>query len=117
MNWPKELIIKRDATNTKVANINNIISYIGRCYDLDILTNYLSQLKNQTKLDMEEVSSIIEATEYRIKKINSFLEEYENCKNDEELLINFYEYNYKFIEGLINFYKIDKGEIDYANVS
>lgn len=104
MNWPKELIIKRDATNTKVANISNIISFIGTCYDLDILTNYLSQLKSQTKLDMNEVSSIIDATEYRINKIESFLEGYENSKKDEEALAMFYEKNYKFIEGMIDYY-------------
>lgn len=110
MNWPKELIIKRDITNTKVANINNIITYINSCYDLEILTNYLSQLKKQTKLNMNEVSNIIEATEYRINKINIFLEGYENSKNDEETLANFYEKNYKFIEGMIDFYITDTKE-------
>lgn len=104
MNWPKELIIKRDETNTKVANINQIISFINRCYDEDILAAYLSQLKTQTKLDMSEVSSIIDATEYRINKINIFLTEYENNKDDEEMLANFYEKNYKFIEGMIEYY-------------
>lgn len=104
MNWPKELIIKRDATNTKVSNISNIIAFISNCYDLDILTNYLSQLKTQTKLEMNEVSSIIDATEYRINKINMFLEGYEKNKNDEETLAMFYEKNYKFIEGMINYY-------------
>ena len=104
MNWPKELIIKRDETNTKVANVNQIISFINRCYDEDILAAYLSQLKTQTKLDMSEVSSIIDATEYRINKINIFLTEYENNKDDEEMLANFYEKNYKFIEGMIEYY-------------
>ena len=37
MNWPKELIIKRDATNTKVSNISDIISYISNCYDLGLV--------------------------------------------------------------------------------
>lgn len=104
MNWPKELIIKRDETNTKVANVNQIISFINCCYDEDILTAYLSQLKTQTKLEMSEVSSIIDATEYRINKINIFLTEYENNKDDEEMLANFYEKNYKFIEGMIEYY-------------
>lgn len=104
MNWPKELIIKRDFTNTKVSNLSNIIAYISNCYDLDVLKNYLEQLNTQTKLDKSEVSSIIEATEYRINKINLFLSGYENNKDNEENLALFYEKNYKFIEGMIDFY-------------
>ena len=108
MNYPKELIIKRDITNTKVENKNEIIAFIDKYYELDILEGYLSSLKSQTKLDVSELMSIIDATEKRIMVIKNYLDNYELIKNDEMKLVEFYEENYKFIEGLINYY-IEKG--------
>ena len=108
MNYPKELIIKRDITNTKVENKQEIIEFIDKYYELDILEGYLSSLKIQNKLDPNELIEIIEATEKKVNEIKNYLDNYELIKNDESKLVEFYENNYKFIEGLINYY-IEKG--------
>ena len=63
MNYTKELIIKRDITNTKAENKQEIIEFIDKYYELDILEGYLSSLKIQNKLDPNELIEIIEATE------------------------------------------------------
>lgn len=117
MEWPKELIIKRDITKTYVENKNEIIAYINNCYDINILTNYMSSLKTQTKVEMNKVDEIINATKDRINTINLFMNEYEKNKHDDELLAEFYEKNYKFIEGIIDSYiNTKKGEIENGNV-
>jgi len=108
MNYPKELIIKRDITNTKVENKNDIIGFINKYYELDILEGYLFSLKTQTKLNPNELVEIIDATENRILVIKKYLDSYDLIKDDELKLVEFYETNYKFIEGMINYY-VEKG--------
>lgn len=110
MNWPKELIIKRDVTNTKVANKESVIEFINMCYDLDILEKYLLSLKSQNKLEPNELIDIIDSTQDRINEIKKFQKRYEEVKNDEEALSKFYEENYKFVEGLVDYYIPDTKE-------
>ena len=108
MNYPKELIIKRDSTNTKVVNKFEIVDFINNYYEINILEGYLFSLKTQDKLEPIELEEIIDATQKRILVIKNYLDSYELIKNDELKLVEFYESNFKFIEGLINYY-IEEG--------
>lgn len=96
--------LKRDETNTKIINKEEVIELVGENYHLILLENYLSQLKNQTKVDMSEVESIIDALEKRIEEIKTFNEVLEISKEDSNQLALFYETNIEFINGIIDIY-------------
>lgn len=104
MNWPRELIIKRDITNTKVENSKEIILFIETYNNIGILENYLSSLKTQTKLNINEVINIIESTENRINYLNEQIETYKIERGNSNDLVEFYETNIYFINKLINDY-------------
>lgn len=104
MNWPNELIIKRDATNTKVINRENIIRFIDKFCDLYILENYLSALQSQNKVNHEELKEIIVVTEERIELIKKYSEAYEKCKTNNESLASFFEDNFHFFRNMIDTY-------------
>lgn len=90
MNIPK---LKRDTTNTKIINSDEIINYITYDNDLNELTLYLKLLLQQTKVNKEEVSEIIKACEIRIDELNSFKNKYNLIKDDFDKLNDFYEEN------------------------
>lgn len=100
--------LKRDETNTKIINKEEAIKLVGENYHLILLENYLSQLKNQTKVDMSEVEGIIDALEKRIEEIKSFNDNLEMSKEDTNQLSLFYETNIEFINGIIDIYKKDE---------
>lgn len=104
MNWPRELIIKRDITNTKVENSKDIILFIETYNNIGVLENYLSSLKAQTKLNQNEVIDIIESTENRINYLNKELETFKTERGNSNDLVEFYETNIYFINKLINDY-------------
>lgn len=104
MNWPNELIIKRDKKNIKVINRNDIIKFIDRYCDLEILEKYLSALKSQDKVAYEEVSELIKATEERIDIIKKYTEAYESCKSNNDTLVDFFEKNFNFFREIIDTY-------------
>lgn len=104
MNWPKELIIKRDETNTKVDNKLEIISFIDSYNDIDVLENYLSSLKAQTKLDMSEVVDIIDTTQNRLNFLKKELEDFVNSSKSIEDLSEFYEENIIFVNNIVDEY-------------
>ena len=90
MNIPK---LKRDATNTKIINSDEIMNYITYDNDLNELSLYLKLLLQQTKVNKEEVSEIIKACEIRIDELNSFKNKYNLIKDDFDKLSDFYEEN------------------------
>ena len=90
MNIPK---LKRDTTNTKIINSDEIINYITYDNDLNELSLYLKLLLQQTKVNKEEVSEIIKACEIRIDELNSFKNKYNLIKDDFDKLSDFYEEN------------------------
>lgn len=100
--------LKRDETNTKIINKDDAIKLVGENYHLILLENYLSQLKNQTKVDMSEVEGIIDALEKRIEEIKIFNDSLEMSKEDTNQLSLFYETNIEFINGIIDIYKKDE---------
>jgi len=100
--------LKRDETNTKIINKEEVIKLVGENYHLILLENYLSQLKNQTKVDMSEVEGIIDALEKRIEEIKSYNDGLETSKEDTNQLSLFYETNIDFINGIIDIYKKDE---------
>lgn len=112
MNLPRELIIKRDSSRIKLTNKEDIIEFI-KLYDKEeVLENYLKALKEQTKLKTEEIDEIINATESRINELelstNNFLKQYNEIKEDNNKLANFYESQIFFINGIFNDIKNNK---------
>ena len=106
MNLPKELIIKRDSSRIKITNKENIIEFIKNYTNAQVLEYYLHALQNQQKLPKEEVSDIIKSTELRIGEIeaptNNFLKQYNEIKEDNNALANFYEMQIFYINGIFN---------------
>lgn len=102
--------IKRDESNTKVTNREEVIEFVNGSYQLLLLEDYLSQLINQTKVDMSEVESIIESLKNRIARIKPFIDDYKNSKEDSNQLALFYETNIEFINELIDIYQNQEGK-------
>lgn len=106
MNLPKELIIKRDSSRVKLTNKESIIEYIKSCENIDILEYYLNALKQQQKLKTEEIDEILLATELRLNELekltNDFLNRYNEIKNDNDTLANFYETQIFYLNHVFN---------------
>lgn len=106
MNLPKELIIKRDSSRIKLTNKEDIIDFIKSYDNVAVLEKYLRALQNQQKLPKEEVEGIIKSTESRINDLelstNNFLNQYNEIKNDNNALANFYESQIFFLNGIFN---------------
>ena len=112
MNLPRELIIKRDSSRIKLTNKENIIEFINSYNDTQVLEKYLNALKNQQKLKTEEIEEIINATEARINELelnaNNFLTQYNEIKEDNNTLANFYETQIFYLNGIFNDIKQNK---------
>lgn len=93
MNIPK---LKRDITNTKIINKEEIISFINSYDNIEELSEYYTLLKKQNKVDMIEVSDIIHCLEKKLS--NSYEYKYNKVKDDFDLLGDFYENNIYVIE-------------------
>ncbi len=106
MNLPRELIIKRDSSRIKITNKENIIEFINSYNDTQVLEKYLHALKNQQKLKTEEIEEIINTTEARINELelntNNFLTQYNEIKEDNNILANFYETQIFYLNGIFN---------------
>lgn len=106
MNLPRELIIKRDSSRIKITNKENIIEFINSYNDTQVLEKYLHALKNQQKLKTEEIEEIINTTETRINELelntNNFLTQYNEIKEDNNILANFYETQIFYLNGIFN---------------
>lgn len=105
MNWPEELIIKRDTTNTKVDNANDITIFIKNYSNIFVLEQYLLSLKTQTKLKQDEVIPIMEVTEKRINYLNEVLDKFKEEKNNSNNLSEFYENNIYFVNTILKNFK------------
>ena len=84
MSVPK---IKRDITNTKITNKDEIINYIKYYMEDDSLLKYKEALYNQTKIDYEEVKTIVNTIDFR-RYLSSELE-YKKEKVEQIYNINF----------------------------
>ena len=106
MNLPRELIIKRDSSRIKISNKENIIEFINSYDNAEVLESYLRALQNQKKLPEEEVSDIIKTTELRLDEIeaptNNFLNQYNEIKEDNNILANFYETQIFYMNSIFN---------------
>ena len=85
--------IKRDETNTKITNRDEIIRSIYYYENINSLPSYKNALLTQSKVDKSEVQSIIDAIDYRIDLFNK----YESSKNDYNMLEQFYKDNLSYI--------------------
>lgn len=85
--------IKRDETNTKIINRDEIIRSIYYYENINSLPSYKNALLTQSKVDISEVQSIIDAVDYRIDLFNK----YENSKNEYNTLEQFFSSNLNYI--------------------
>ena len=112
MNLPRELIIKRDSSRIKISNKESIIEFINSYDNAEVLESYLRALQNQKKLPEEEVSDIIKTTELRLDEIetptNNFLNQYNEIKEDNNILANFYETQIFYMNSIFNAIKNGK---------
>ena len=120
MNLPRELIIKRDSSRIKLTNKESIIDFIKTYDNTEILEKYLYALKNQQKLKTDEIEEIITSTETRINELelntNNFINQYNEIKNDNNMLANFYETQIFYLNGLFNDIKQNKANDKKINI-
>lgn len=120
MNLPKELIIKRDSSKVKLTNKESIIEYIKSYENIDILEYYLNALKQQQKLKTEEIDAIILATQTRLNELEKltkdFLNQYNEIKNDNNTLANFYETQIFYLNSIFNDIKQNKANDKQINI-
>ena len=91
MNIPK---IKRDETNTKIVNRDEIINYIKFYEEENNLNSYKNALLTQNKVSGEEVKSIIDAIDYRLE----LFRKYNTVRSDFNTLGEFYKDNLNYIK-------------------
>lgn len=120
MNLPEELIIKRDLSRIKLTNKESIIEFINSYDNTEVLEKYLNALKKQQKLKTEEIAEIINATESRLNELetptNNFLNKYNEIKNDNNALANFYESQIFYLNGIFNDIKQNKANDRQINI-
>lgn len=95
MSIPK---LKRDITNTKIINKDEVINYINSSNEIDELNRYLNLLLEQNKVDKSEVIDIINCLKNKLNVSNNFDIEYNNVKDDFDKLNEFYESNLFYVE-------------------
>lgn len=120
MNLPEELIIKRDSSRIKLTNKDSIIEFINLYDNIEVLEKYLNALKKQQKLPPEELEEIIKVTESRINQLelntNNFLNQFNEVKNDNNALANFYESQIFYLNGIFNDIKNNKAKDRQINI-
>ena len=120
MNLPEELIIKRDSSRIKLTNKGSIIEFINSYDNIEVLEKYLNALKKQQKLKTEEIDEIINATESRLSELetptNNFLNQFNEVKNDNNALANFYESQIFYLNGIFNDIKNNKAKDRQINI-
>lgn len=120
MNLPRELIIKRDSTRVKLTNKESIIKFIESYDNAEVLEQYLNALKSQQKLKTEEIDEIIKNVETRINELelntNKFLNQYNEIKEDNNSLANFYETQIFYLNGIFNNIKHGKSTDKEINI-
>lgn len=120
MNLPEELIIKRDSSRIKLTNKDSIIEFINSYDNIEVLEKYLNALQKQQKLKTEEIDEIIKVTESRINQLelntNNFLNQFNEVKNDNNALANFYESQIFYLNGIFNDIKNNKAKDREINI-
>lgn len=120
MNLPRELIIKRDSTRVKLTNKESIIEFVESYDNAEVLEQYLNALKSQQKLKTEEIDEIIKNVETRINELelntNKFLNQYNEIKEDNNSLANFYETQIFYLNGIFNNIKHGKSTDKEINI-
>lgn len=113
MSIPK---LKRDITNTKIINKDEVINYINNSNEIDELNRYLNLLLEQNKVDKSEVIDIINCLKNKLNVSNNFDMEYNSVKDDFDKLNEFYESNLFYVENCmknINDVKCSKVVINF----